>query len=251
MTPMTRPDEESDTMLMALADGELDGVDAARLRARIAADPALAARYGEFVETRALLQAAFPPEPVPDRLLAAVMQGPAAPSAVQQGGAGAAAPAATPAPAPDNVRPFRQRAWAGPGWGLAVAASLLLVIGGFWVGRSTAPLPGGGADIGALTAGLATGTEARLPDGSTARVLGSYQTDLGLCRLIARTDHRHLTCRDSGDGGWAMVLSVQAGGADSFLPASDMAAGVIDGALDVIGAGPPLDAEAEALALSR
>ena len=40
-----------DETLMALADGEIDGAEAARLHARIAADPALAERYALFTQT--------------------------------------------------------------------------------------------------------------------------------------------------------------------------------------------------------
>ncbi|GAA0306083.1 anti-sigma factor family protein [Rhodovulum strictum] len=227
---MTRAEAVSDEMLMALADGELNDTDAQRLHDRIDADPELARRYADFVETRALLRAAFPPEPVPAHLIAAVMQG--------------GAPRG-------NVVALRRRGLAAPVWGMTIAASLVLAVGGFWAGRSTAPTMAAGGTIGALTASLPTGAELTLPDGSTARVLASYETDLGLCRMIAQDGLRHVTCRDGQTGDWALALSIQAGGAGSFLPASDIAVGVIDRLLDEIGAGPALTGAAESRALSQ
>lgn len=227
---MTRPDEVSDDMLMALADGELHGADADRLRTLVQADPDLAARYAVFTRTRRLMQGAFPPEPVPDRLIAAVLQGDTAQA---------------------NVTPFRKRQWAAPGWGMALAASLVLAVGGFWAGRGTAPAIPAGGDIGALTASLPTGGETALPDGSRARVLASYETDLGLCRMIAQDGLRHITCRRPDTGGWALALSVQGDAAGGFLPAADMGVGLIDRLLDDIAAGPALTGDAEQQALAR
>jgi hypothetical protein len=225
---MTRADEVSDEMLMALADGELTDPDARILHQRIAADPDLAERYAVFAETRALMQAAYPPEPVPDRLIAAALQ--------------AEASRAT-------VLPFRRRVVAVSGWGMALAASVVLAVGGFWIGRNTAPSLTGTLDLGTATAGLPTGGEMRLPDGSTVRVLASYATDLGLCRMIAGGAGRQIACRDEATGTWAVALSVQDGGSGGFLPASDIATGMIDRFLDEIGAGPALAPDEERRAL--
>ncbi|KJZ28581.1 hypothetical protein TW83_17890, partial [Paracoccus sp. S4493] len=93
-------------MLMALADGELDEATAERLWRRIETDPALADRFALFADTRHGLQAAYPPEPVPDRLIATVMAG-------------------TPASDPVVV-PFRRRVSARPMAAWAMAASLVL-----------------------------------------------------------------------------------------------------------------------------
>lgn len=227
---MTRPDEVSDDMLMALADGELNGADADRLRTRVDADPDLAARYAVFTQTRALLQDAFAPEPVPDRMIATVLQG---------------------GSAQDKIAPLPKRAMASPGWGMALAASLVLAVGGFWAGRGTAPDTLVRSDIGQLTARLPTGGELALPDGTTARVLASYETDLGLCRMIAQDGLRHITCRRPDTGGWALALSVQGDAAGGFLPAADMGVGLIDQLLDDIAAGPALTGDAEQQALAR
>lgn len=227
---MTRPDEVSDEMLMALADGELTGADAQHLQKRINADPDLAARYADFVETRALMQDAFPPEPVPDRLIAAVLQGNTA-----QG----------------KIVPFGKRARAAAGWGMALAASIVVAVGGFWAGRESAPQVAAVGNIGAVTASLPTGGEMRLPDGTKARILASYDTDLGLCRMIVQDSLRHVTCRDSATGDWALALSVQDAEAGSFLPASNIGVGLIDRLLDDIGAGPALTGDAERSALGQ
>ena len=223
---MTHPKETSDDMLMALADGELNDADARQLQRVIAADPVLAARYADFVATRQMVRDAYPPEPVPDRLVAAVM------------GQG-------------NVVPLRRPMARQAGWGLALAASLVLVLGGFWAGRSTGPQTGGQIDLAQVTADLLTGEERTLPDGSTARILGSYATAQGLCRLIAQEAQRHVLCRDAQAGDWAVALSVTTGDAGQFLPASDTGTGLIDRLLDDLGAGPALDIADERAALLR
>lgn len=228
---MTQADEVSDEMLMALADGELNETDAQRLHRRIATNPELAVRYADFVETRALMQQAFPSEPLPDRLVAAVLQAP---------------------PVPASVVSFRKPANAmSPGWGMALAASVVLALGGFWTGRTTAPQMAKGAGIGLVTVHLSTGDAVQLPDGSTARVLASYETDMGLCRLIAQDALRHVACRDGQSGDWALALSVQGGDTGSFVPASDIAAGLIDRLLEEIGAGPALTRTEERSALQH
>ena len=222
---MTHPNEVSDDMLMALADGELNEIDAQRLRRVIAADVDVAARYADFVTTRQMLQEAYPSDPVPDGLIAAVM-----------GGA--------------NVVPLRRPVAQRAGWGLALAASLVLALGGFWAGRSTGVQPAT-VDLAQATAGLITGEEIGLPDGSTARVLASYETDQGLCRLINQADARHVLCRDPQADSWVTALTVTTGNDDSFLPASDLSVSLIDTLLDDLGAGPALDVAAERSALIR
>jgi hypothetical protein len=233
-------------MLMALADNELHGPEAEALRARIAADPVLAARYAVFAETRAALAAAFAPGPTPDRLTQAILAAP--PQADMATGAG-------------KVVAFRPRQWAGPA-PLALAASLLLAVGvgGFLAGRALQPgaVP---ADPGALAAAAladqVTGSEAALPDGGSARVLGSYQTAQGLCRMIdlalpGDRAERAVVCRDDAaqGAGWSVVAAISAGPVEAYVPASDMAAELMDQVLNDLGAGPALAPEDEAAALA-
>ncbi|MFZ0097531.1 MAG: hypothetical protein WAK98_03535 [Gemmobacter sp.] len=227
---MTLTENVSDEMLMALADGELDAGLAAQLRDRIAADPALAARHALFVETRAALQAAFPAEPVPERLRDAVMQ--AAPEA--------------------NVLPFAPRHTSAPAWGMAIAASLLLAVGGFWLGRLATPAGQiATPEAAALQlASVPTGGVTTLPDGRTARVLGSYETDIGLCRMIGLPTDRALVCKRDEGQGWITLASVAVAGEDGWVPANDMGTMLIDGLLDELGAGPALPPEIEATLLA-
>lgn len=230
-------DEETDAMLMALADGELEPGDAAPLLARVAANPALSERFALFVQTRALTRAACDPGPVPDRLVQAILAAPAD-----------AAPAAG-----ASVVAFRPRLRAAPAVaGLAMAATLVLAVG------LGAMLGGGGPAVdpalraAEATAAVGTGGTADFAGGS-ARVLGSYATDAGLCRTLEvdAADGRRETaivCRD-GAAGWTVALSVTLGGEAEFVTASDSAAATVDGYLDSIGAGLPLEPADEAAAL--
>lgn len=236
---MKNQDEVGDEMLMSLADGELQGAEAAALMRRVRTDPALAARYAVFAETRALLRNTYAGQPVPDRLIRAVMDTPMDESRPERG----------------NVVPLRWRPVSGASApGVAMAASLLLAvgIGGFLAGRGTAPVQVAGepaALAAAALAGSATGDSVLMSDGQSAQVLASFETDLGLCRLIALESLRAVVCR--GDDGWATALTVSDGDGATFLPASDTATVVIDRLLDQIGAGSPLDIEDERAALTR
>jgi hypothetical protein len=225
--------EPSDDMLMALADDQLPKAAAQPLLALIAADPALAARYAVFADTRAALQGAFDAGPVPEALVQAIRGGAAEPVVV----------------------PFRPRKAFAP-LPMALAASLLLAVGfgGFMAGRGgVAPATDPGLIAAAQLSGAVTGDEAAMEGGGAARVLGSYQTDAGLCRLLDLTlpgdrAERAVVCRqDAGD--WAVVAAVAAGQGEAYIPASDLGTGLIDQVLDDLGAGPALDPAAEAAAL--
>lgn len=240
----------SDEMLMALADGELTGPDAVKLLARIKADPVLAERYALFTATADALRQAMDPGAVPDHLIATVLTAPTG--------------AATQADRPEaKVIPLsrQSRGLRGVSWPVALAASIALAagIGGFLAGQSVTPGTAGSIDMAAAAlSGAATGDVVTLADGSTARALGSFDTDLGLCRMIAvdgSDQHRDraIVCRDDSAEGtaWRTALSVTEGGNSQFLPASDVAVETIDAFLDVIGAGPALTAVEEAQALGR
>ncbi len=237
----------SDEMLMALADGELTGPDASKLMARIKADPDLAARYALFTGTAAALRQAMDPGPVPDYLISTVLTAPAGEAATQH--------AAT-----SKVTPLPRKAGATPRsmvWPMALAASFALAVGlgGFLAGRSLAPAPAGLDTAAAALAGTATGGSVTLADGSMARALGSFDTDLGLCRLIAVDGvdghaDRAVVCQ-AEDSAWRTALSVTEGSAGMFLPASDMSVSLIDDFLDGIGAGAAMTPDAEAQVLAR
>lgn len=113
----------SDEMLMAYADGELDGAeraaDRAKIEAAISSDPELARRVDNHRALRRKLSAAFDPvldEPVPDRLIAAVRS-----TATVSDLSRARAAKAEGAGRAEKAR----AAWSWPQWG-AMAASLVL-----------------------------------------------------------------------------------------------------------------------------
>lgn len=244
-----RLDEVEDSMLMALADGELPADEAATLHARIAASPALAERYAVFAETAAALRAAWDQGPVPDEWVRMIREAPME--------AGTATDDA-------SVVAFRPRNTArvgmAPVWRMALAACLTLAIGagGFLAGQRSGTGPGDIAAGPLLAARMLeqtpTGGTAPLPDGSTARALASFDTEMGLCRLLsvetadAASTERAIACRTGDD--WRVALAVASVGDAGFVPASDLAVGLVDDFLTEIGAGPALDPEAERAALA-
>ncbi len=242
-------EEEEDLMLMRLADGELPEPEATALRARLAAEPALAARYALFTGTRQLVAEAYAPvaeERVPDRLLAAVREA-------------AAPPAAT-------IIPFRRRgegatpqARGGRIIPLALAASVAALLAapvGYLMGRQGGaglgdPLAASGALIAAALENDASGGERRA-GGRVVRVLASHPVAAGICRDFAVESPEGaalgIACREAG--GWQLRASVALVGGEALRPASPDHP-VIAGALERLGAAPPLDAEREAAMMRR
>ncbi len=233
---MTR--DVSDEMLMALADGELSAGTEAQLLARIAADPDLARRHAGFALTRRAVREACPAEPIPEALIRTILETPAG--------------LEPPAERGENVIPFRPRR----ALRMALAASLLLAVsvGGFLTGRATGPAPpqvaAGPVAAAQALAALPTGASVPLGD-ATARVLGSFDTDLGLCRLVAlegtQEEQRAILCRDGTE--WTLAFATVTGVAGGFRPASDTGTEAIDHALDTIGAGAAMTGAEEARAL--
>lgn len=220
----------TDDMLMALADGELDRDTEAALRQRVAADAGLQHRLAQFEDSAAALRSAFDPGPVPDHLIAAILAVPDA------------APTGNVVPLP-VVRRWRPE--------LAAAAAVMALafgLGGYLLGAQDGTSPFNPADF----ASLATGETAPLPEGGSLRMLGSYETDQGLCRMLAvegtDTEARQILCRT--EGAWQVALRVEAPAQGDFLPASDSFSSTLDSYLDGIGAGPALDPAAEAKALA-
>lgn len=176
----------SDETLTALADGELDATEAARIRRAIGQNPELAARFASFAETRALLSASAgesEAEAVPAQLIEAAKRlggamaknsSMARNSSSPAGNAGQARMAARPAGSGvispsshgeiarpegtvgnDNVGASRQRQRLA--WPTAIAASVALAIGGsagYLVRTVTAPP--GSAQTADSAPGLAT-----------------------------------------------------------------------------------------------
>lgn len=236
---MNTPDQESvsDEMLMALADDELDNVTAEGIRARIDQNPDLAARYAVFAETSMTLRAAFAQGDVPERLVAAVRTAPIGEGRLHgQNG--------------PSVVPLRRRA----AWPLALAASLAIGVGFGWLlqGELGPTAPMSLDEAAKALSDVPTGQAREVTGFGSARVLGSFETEHGLCRLISvqpsqSAPGRFLACRDGSE--WTVALSVADGPRQGFSPASDVATEMLDMYLDTIGAGPALDAQSETDAL--
>jgi hypothetical protein len=226
-----------DDTLMALADGEIGGDEAARLRARIGADPDLSARYALYVQTA-------------DAAREAAMADPAA--AVSPGlearirGLGAAT-----APEAGTVVPLRRRL---SGWQpMALAASLALAVGlsaGVLLapGAPTTATPVLSAAVQAQLGTLPSGAEAALPDGRRVVVVASFTDGAGaFCREYETvvpdgTGYVGVACRDGAD--WSLRFAMATGsGAQGYAPASSLEA--LDAFYAATGASPPLSAEAE------
>ena len=117
--PETTPD---DARLMAYADGELSGADAAAVARSIAADPDVARRVAVFAQTRARLAAlGAAQDEVPEALRARV-------AATIAAHAAARARDTAPPTGGDVLRPAFGRRMV-PAWPLALAASLALAVG--------------------------------------------------------------------------------------------------------------------------
>jgi hypothetical protein len=248
---MTERDAISDDMLMALADNELDRAEAARVRAAIAADPALARRFALFRESRAAAAGAHADalhEQVPDRLLAAVR----------------AADARTRPAAP--VVPLRPRA--APAWRpLALAASLALALGGvlgFQAGRiagpDAQPAAGFGAPGPVLAAALEAAPSGRVREfaGGSLIVMNTHPVAGGFCRDFALAGSAAgapamigLACREDGTWRTRLVMVQPAeGSATGFRPAGTDDP-LITELLERLDARPPLSAAEEAALLAN
>jgi len=228
----------TDEMLMALADGELDAETAAPLRRRVAEDAELKRRLALFEDSAAALKAAFGPEPVPDSLVQAILAAPVQGDRADGGG---------------NVVQLRRDL---RGWPALTAAAAMVALA-FGLGGYLMGAMGGETVFSPVEfASLATGKTVPLPGGGTLRMLGSYETGQGLCRMLsvetAGTEARQILCREGAGAGaaWQVALRVEVPSTDGFLPASDVLSSTVDSYLDGIGAGPALDRAAEAAALA-
>jgi hypothetical protein len=226
-----------DDTLMALADGEIDGDEAARLHAQIAADPALADRYALFTQSADWVKAASlanPEAAVSPDLEARIRE-----------------MAATPPPEAENVVPLRRPA---PRWRpMALAASVALAVG-LLAGLLLAP-GGSERDVPMLSAAvqkrlgtLPSGTEAGLPGGRRVSVVASFTDSAGaFCREYettaqGRDSHVVVACRNGDDWSLRFAMATAAGN-NGYAPASSLEA--LDSFYAAIGASQPLSAEAE------
>ena len=249
-----------DEMLMAFVDGELDAEAAQEIAAAVDRDPTLAERVERLEWSRRASLDAFAQvlaEPVPPRLLAAILNHPG-----EEGADLRQAPGA-------EVVQLKRRWQPARTWRLPLAACLALAVGlyaGTFLGGLGAQAPA--ADLIAQAPALLDELQTRpsgqpvtieMADGVPRQlsILGSYRVAEGLCRVFVldgaedAPGSRGLACDDGG--GYHINLAVRepAGGGATFAPASDRAAGTIDAYLDAREASAALNLSEEGEALQR
>jgi anti-sigma factor RsiW len=259
--------------LMALADGELSGEEAARVEAAIAADPVLARRLEAERGLRAALRGRLDPvaqEPVPLALTDLIARAAAADAG--QGMTGKVAPAPAPSPAEvvdlaaartrrKEAEKARDRAARRPNvpifadrrMAFAIAASLVL---GLMLGSQLHRE----GPVTQTRAGLAaSGSLARTLDRQLAsagdvdglRMLASFRRQGGdYCRVFAGTATSGIACRR--DGTWLLERTMAGGGGPSsdYRQAGSVQGDMLAAAQDMMR-GDPLDAAQERAAIEK
>lgn len=225
-----------DETLMALADGEITGDAAERLHARIAADPALAARYGLFKQTGHWVNAAA--REAPDAAVSTDL-------GARVRDMGAASRKA------DPVVPMQRSA---PRWQpMALAASLALVVGlsagAFFMSGAPDENPLLlTAELQERLGTLPSGMQAELPDGRDVRIVASFTDGAGaFCReyeTAAEGAIRYISiaCRDGSD--WSLRFAMAtASNTTGYAPAASLEA--LDAFYAATDASPPLPEDEE------
>lgn len=257
-----RRQHPDDAILSALIDDELPPEEATRLRARIAEDPELAARYETLRRADGEVRRAFASVdtgPVPERVLRLLRD---------DGEGGDRAAAARTA----KVVPLRglRRFYRPPA---ALAAGIALFFLGFALARvmlpETATAPG---SVFVDAAGVLDGASPLyrvledVPSGETAPLEGGIsatprltfkRSGGGYCRLVdvagAGGASSALACRT--EDAWRLRLAAFADGTpvagDGYRPASDARSPAVDRAIDGLIEGAPLDAKTEAKLLQN
>jgi len=263
--------------LMALADGELSGEEAARVEAAIAADPVLARRLEAERGLRAALRGRLDPvaqEPVPLALTDLIARAAAADAgqATTDKVAPAPAPAAAPSPAEvvdlaaartrrKEAEKARDRAARRPNvpifadrrMAFAIAASLVL---GLMLGSQLHRE----GPVTQTRAGLAaSGSLARTLDRQLAsagdvdglRMLASFRRQGGdYCRVFAGTATSGIACRREGT--WLLERTMAGGGGPSsdYRQAGSVQGDMLAAAQDMMR-GDPLDAAQERAVIEK
>ncbi|MDP5305931.1 anti-sigma factor family protein [Paracoccus spongiarum] len=231
-----------DVTLMALADGELDADEAARLGALVAADPEAQARLRRFTDSRERLKAL------------AAQDGVAAPgdaALIARIRAAAVARVRQTPPPPATPAANRNRA---PLAALAAALTAAVVGLGWWQ-MGADPRGGFAPELAAALDSLPSGEGQMLADGRDLTLIASYRAAGGeFCREFetrqAESIEVVVACRgDGATGAWAQRFATATIAADGFVPASGDLAG-LDDFLAELGAGAPLDPDQEAAALA-
>ena len=242
---MKLPDET----VMAYVDDELDAESRARVEAAMAADPEVRAQLQAQIDLRARLRASYDPvlsEPVPERLLQALGQRPATPSARI---ADLASVRAT-----KQERLQAPRRWSLPQFA-AIAASLII---GVLIGQRVLHAPRGDAFAtrdgqlvasGPLDEALTQQLASNQSDTAPVHIGLTYRDDSGaFCRTFALTrdgTDAGIACR-SGDA-WRVETLTHAEPTDAatYRAAASELPEAVRRAVEANISGEPLDAEAE------
>jgi hypothetical protein len=204
----------SDETLMAYADGELDDTARQAVEAAVHDDPDVAMRVAQHRALRAAVSGAFSSvldEPVPERLLSAARQAPAARS--NNVVSLIHALGAKTAPRPPTWRPY------------VLAASLSVGIGiGYGLWHDSTPVViadanGGWTARGALSRALSAQLASEHPTGSVATIGLSYRTKSGdYCRTfsLSRNASSGVACLE--DDAWHIRVLAAQSAAPSVSP---------------------------------
>jgi hypothetical protein len=240
----------TDEILMAFADGELDEPVAAAVARVMAQDPAVARKIVEFQQSRRLTRSVFASNLIPDvpsELRANI-------SAQIEAYEMASAAGSRPEPAeikriwPSRLHPMK----------MALAASLaaVAVASGYFIGRQSQPEAGrlahledpavlkelsrleSGREVELLVGRLRVVSTYRLPNESLCREFRLQSTSTAAGAVACRTDEWKVT----------LALAEPAKGAE-YVPSSG--GDLVDSYLGSLGAGNPLEAEAETRALAE
>jgi hypothetical protein len=231
-----------DEKFFAWLDGELSGVEAAEMEAKVASDPDLARLAEQHRALRARLRGTFDPvaaAPVPERILAAVRK------------PGAEIVDFAAAKMGRNAQPSRLGL---PQW-TALAATLAagIVAGSMIPSRGGAPVEvQGGKVYAAAELGRALDAElASAPSGGAVRVAMTFRDSAGkVCRSFTEAAVSGLACRDNGRWQVRGLFGAPEGQAGEYRMAAGMdpnLAALIDSTM----AGEPFDAAAEKAARDR
>ena len=240
---------------MALVDGQLAPAEVPALVQELARNGALVTELqGYLAMSRSRVAQAYAAkadEPVPRRLIDAVMKAP-----IQ---AGASRPAAFASPLGGRLAGWLRGSCRVPAWSLAAAPTLAAATA-FAVAAAVLPAGRGGtgalasADVGAALERTASGKEAALA--SVRPMLSFNSKDAGWCRQFeTRSTGKRisygLACRARG-GDWRVIASTApSSAAGGYVPAGADRRKVIDDLVTSMIVGEPLSPEDEAAAIGK
>lgn len=243
-----------DDTVMAYVDNELDAASRAEVEAALAADPEVRAQVEAQIDLRARLRARFDPvlsEPVPERLLQAVRQSPAASAGTAD---------LVSAREAKQAKLKARRSLTLPQFA-AIAASLFL---GVLIGQRVLQSPGENAFVnregslvasGPLDEALTRQLASNQSDAAPVRIGLTYRDESGdFCRTFVMSQDAALTgiaCRSGNAWRVEMLTQSEAAVAGTYRTAGGDLPESIRRAVEASIRGEALDADAERVAQSR